>query len=302
MSDKYTFIAAEQANLDPAPSVQAMCVGLGVSRSGFYHWQHAEPSARQLRRAKLTRHVHAAFDAGRGTYGVRRVHAMLTRSADPEVASVSLDLVRAIMRDEDLAGCQPRAYKVTTRQDPDADPIRDRVGRDFTAQAPGVKLVGDITYIKTWQGWLYLATVIDCCTRQVVGWSMAEHMRTDLICDALTMAATRHRLAKGAIFHSDRGTQYTSTQFAAHLESLGMVGSMGRTGVCWDNALAESFFAALKNELVYRVVLPTRKKARRMIAEYIEVFYNRIRIHSALDYRTPVQVALGYQQNRTNAA
>ena len=302
MSDKYALIAAEQAMGEPAPSVSAMCAGLEVSRSGFYDWQRAEPSKRQRRRAKVTRHVHGAFEAGRGTYGVRRVHAILTRCTDPEVASASIDLVRAIMREEGLAACQPRAYKVTTEQDPDADPIRDRLHRDFTADTPGAKLVGDITYIKTWEGWLYLATVIDCCTKQVLGWSMADHMRTDLICAALTMAATRHQLAEGAIFHSDRGTQYTSAQFAKHLESLGIVGSMGRTGVCWDNALAESFFAALKNELVYRVVLPTRKKARRMVAEYIEVFYNRTRIHSGLGYKTPAQVALEYQQNRSNAA
>lgn len=302
MSDKYALIAAEQAMSGPAPSVSAMCAGLEVSRSGFYDWQRAVPSPRQLRRAKVTRHVHAAFEAGRGVYGVRRVHAVLTGSADPEVASASVDLVRSIMREAGLVACQPRAYKVTTEQDPDADPIRDRVQRDFTAEEPGVKLVGDITYIKTWQGWLYLATVIDCCTKQVLGWSMAPHMRTDLICDALTMAATRHQLAPGAIFHSDRGTQYTSTQFAKHLESLGIVGSMGRTGVCWDNAMAESFFAALKNELVYRVVLPTRKKARRLIAEYIEVFYNRTRIHSGIGYKTPAQVALEYQQHKTEAA
>lgn len=302
MSDKYALIAAEQAMGEPAPSVSAMCAGLEVSRSGFYDWQRAEPSKRQRRRAKVTRHVHGAFEAGRGTYGVRRVHAILTRCTDPEVASASIDLVRAIMREEGLAACQPRGYKVTTEQDPDADPIRDRLHRDFTADTPGAKLVGDITYIKTWEGWLYLATVIDCCTKQVLGWSMADHMRTDLICDALTMAATGHQLAEGAIFHSDRGTQYTSAQFAKHLESLGIVGSMGRTGVCWDNALAESFFAALKNELVYRVVLPTRKKARRMVAEYIEVFYNRTRIHSGIGYKTPDQVALEYQQNRSNAA
>lgn len=302
MSDKYALIAAEQATGEPAPSVSAMCAGLEVSRSGFYDWQRAEPSKRQRRRAKVARHVHGAFEAGRGTYGVRRVHAILTRCTDPEVASASIDLVRAIMREEGLVACQPRAYKVTTEQDPDADPIRDRLHRDFTADTPGAKLVGDITYIKTWEGWLYLATVIDCCTKQVLGWSMADHMRTDLICDALTMAATRHQLAEGAIFHSDRGTQYTSAQFAKHLESLGIVGSMGRTGVCWDNALAESFFAALKNELVYRVVLPTRKKARRMVAEYIEVFYNRTRIHSGLGYKTPAQVALEYQQNRSKAA
>ena len=144
MSDKYALIAAEQATDEPAPSVSAMCAGLEVSRSGFYDWQRCEPSPRQLRRAKITRHVHAAFEVGRGTYGVRRVHAILTGSSDPQVASASVDLVRSIMREEGLVACQPRAYKVTTRQDPNAEPVRDRVHRDFTAEQPGVKLVGDI--------------------------------------------------------------------------------------------------------------------------------------------------------------
>lgn len=302
MSEKFAFIAVEQAASEPAPSITGMCTALGVSRSGFYAWQQAEPSARQLRRAEVARHVQAAFDAGRGTYGVRRVHAILTRSTEPQVASASIDLVKSIMNELDLAACQPRAYKTTTVTDPDADPIADHVRRNFTAPTPGVKLVGDITYIRTWEGWLYLATVIDVCTRQVIGWSMADHMRTSLICDAVSMAAGRTELVPGAIFHSDRGTQYTSREYADHLSSLGVVGSMGRTGVCWDNAMAESFFAALKNELVYRVVLPTRAKARRLVAEYIEVFYNRQRIHSGLGYKTPYEVATEYQQNQTKAA
>lgn len=134
------------------------------------------------------------------------------------------------------------------------------------------------TYIKTWSGWLYLATVIDCCTREVIGWSMATHMRADLVCDAITMAHDKNAINPDAIFHSDRGTQYTSSQFATHLKTLNMRSSMGRRGQCWDNALAESFFAALKNELVYRTSFPTQDHARRAIAEYIEVFYNRIRI------------------------
>ena len=158
------------------------------------------------------------------------------------------------------------------------------------------------TYIRTWTGWLYLATVIDCCTREVIGWSMASHMRADLVCDAITMAHDKGAIKPGAIFHSDRGTQYTSSQFTRHLETLNMRSSMGRRGQCWDNALAESFFAALKNELVYRTSFPTQKHARSAIAEYIEVFYNRIRIHSALGYKTPAEVAADHQQTSTKAA
>jgi putative transposase len=304
VSDKFALIAAEQAaHHDDVLAVTSMCQALSVSRSGFYDWARAKPSARSVRRAKIGVHLKAAFALGRGTYGVRRVHAVLARSDDPEVSSVSVDLVRNLMQENDLHACQPRAYKVTTVQDEAAKPsFVDHVKRDFTATAPGTKLVGDITYIRTWAGWLYLATVIDCHSKAVIGWSMADHMRTDLICDAITMAAGNVDLAPGAVFHSDRGTQYTSTQFAAHLTKHKMTGSMGRTGVCWDNSMAESFFAALKNELIYRTAFTTRQSARRAIAEYIEVFYNRIRLHSGLGYRTPHEVGTEYLKNHSLAA
>lgn len=303
MSDKYALIAAEKADLANSCPAISMCAWLGVSASGFYEWASATPSARARRRALVTLHVRAAFTAGRGAYGVRRVHAVLTRCDDPSVSSASLQLVRAIMRENDLFACQPRAYRVTTERDDEATPaIADHLGRDFTAEAPGTKLVGDITYIRTWSGWLYLATVIDCHNKAVIGWSMATHMRTDLICDAITMAATNVDLAPGVVFHSDRGTQYTSAQFAEHLAKLGITPSMGRTGICWDNALAESFFGALKNELVYRTAFPTQNKARTAIAEYIEVFYNRQRLHSALGYRTPAEFTATYRQNISLAA
>ena len=303
MSDKYELIAAEKADPTSVYPVVSMCAWLAVSASGYYEWSTAAPSARARRRALATLHVRAAFTAGRGTYGVRRVHAILTRCDDPSVATVSLQLVRSIMREDGLVACQPRAYRTTTERDGQAAPvIADHLRRDFTADAPGTKLVGDITYIRTWTGWLYLATVIDCHNKAVIGWSMADHMRTDLICDAITMAATNVDLAPGAVFHSDRGTQYTSDQFAKHLKNFGITGSMGRTGICWDNALAESFFGALKNELVYRTAFPTQNKARTAIAEYIEVFYNRQRIHSALDYKTPAEFAATYKQNLSLAA
>lgn len=310
MSQRYALVVAEQDYYTSqaragAPveqlSVTRMCTALEVPSSGYYDWLKAEPSARAVRRVKVTEHVHAAFTAGRGAYGARRVHAILTRSQDPQVASVGLDLVRDIMREEDLVACQPRAYRVTTVREGEPE-VSDHVRRDFTAPAPGCKLVGDITYLRTWEGWLYLATVIDCHTKGVVGWSMAEHMRTDLICDAIDMAATNVDFTGGAVFHSDRGSQYGSDQFAKHLKNHGLTPSMGRTGVCWDNAMAESFFAALKNELVYRVVFPTREKARRAIAEYIEVFYNRQRLHSGLGYKTPLEVTNEYNQNQSNAA
>lgn len=303
MSEKYALIAAERADPTSPYPVINMCAWLEVSSSGFYDHLQAVESDRARRRTKIITHVRAAHQAGRGAYGVRRVHRVLARSQDPEVASASLKLVAAVMRELGLKGCQPRAYKTTTEPDPDATgQPADLVNRDFTADQPGTKLVGDISYIRTWTGWLYLATVIDCCTREVVGWSMATHMRTSLVCDALLMAAGRGSLQPGAIFHSDRGSQYTSAEFAVHLRVLNLRGSMGRRGQCWDNALAESFFASLKNELVYRTVFATQAKARAAVAEYIEVFYNRTRLHSGIGYQTPAEAAALHHQTVANAA
>jgi putative transposase len=303
MSEKFDLIAAEKADPTSSCPVIKMCAWLEVSTSGFYDHCDALPSARALRRTKIIDYVQAAYDLGREAYGVRRVHAVLQRSDDPEVASVSENLVRAIMAELGLVGCQPRAYKTTTQPDPEPPTApADLVGRDFTADTPGTKLVGDITYLRTWTGWLYLATVIDCCTREVVGWSMATHMRASLVCDAVSMAVRKGKVSAGAIFHSDRGSQYTSAEFATHLRNLDMRSSMGRRGQCWDNALAESFLASLKNELVYRTVFASQDRARRAVAEYIEVFYNRIRLHSRLGYKTPAEVAHSFQLNTVKAA
>ena len=205
------------------------------------------------------------------------------------------------MRELGLVACQPRPWRTTTIQDGEQTATPDLLGRDFTAEAPVCKLVGDITYIPTWSGWLYLATVIDCFNKEVIGHAMADHMRTSLVTDALEMAARNHGLAAGCIFHSDRGTQYTSTEFGEKLTSLHMRQSLGRTGCCYDNALAESFFAALKNERVHRTVYPTQNKAKQDIARYIEIFYNRRRLHSALGYRTPHKVRIEYSKEQLAA-
>lgn len=292
MSESYAFIAVENADPDCPWSVIKMCAWLEVSRSGFYEFLGRQPSSSERRRERLLVLIKAIFfEESRGTYGYRRVHAALLRAGE----QVCSELVRALMVGAGLVACQPRPFRTTTVADPAAAGTADHVGRDFTAEAPGVKLVGDITYVPTWEGWLYLGTVIDCYSKRIVGWSMANHMRTSLICDAIDMAAGNIILADECVFHSDRGSQYTSTQFHVHLTSHGITGSMGRTGVCWDNALAESFFAALKNELVHRTVFPTRQHARRAIAEYIEVFYNRQRLHSGLGYQTPTEIEQAYR-------
>jgi putative transposase len=293
VSDKYELIDAEYAESaagEPAPTITQMCAWLGVSRSGFYEWRSRPTSATAARRELLKIKIAALFASFDGTYGYRRLHAELLRGGE----QVGEELVRRLMRELGLVACQPRRFKTTTIADQQPAPIPDLVRRDFTADAPGTKLVGDITYIATWQGWLYLATVIDCFNREVVGYAMADHLRTSLVIDAIAMAARNHSLTPGCIFHSDRGSQYTSAEFAAALAALELRGSVGRTGTCFDNALAESFNGALKVERVHRTVYPTRRKAQHDIARYIEIFYNRRRIHSTLGYKTPHEVRIEY--------
>jgi putative transposase len=295
VSSVYEFIDGEKANY---PIVK-MCGWAGVSRSGFYEWRDRPASATAERRLELGGQVQQVFDDSEGTYGYRRVHAVLARrgiEAGPE-------LIRQIMRDLGLVACQPQPYRTTTVADRRrAAATPDRLGGEFTAEAPGTRLVGDITYIPTWQGWLYLATVIDCHTKAVVGWSMADHMRAGLVGDALTMAYGNIAIEPDCVFHSDRGTQYTSDEYRTLLENYRILPSVGRTGVCWDNALAESFFASLKVELVHRTAFPTRRHARRAIARYIEVWYNRRRLHSGLGYRTPQEVYDEFVQDKTQVA
>ena len=224
MIDKYELICAEKANYP----IAGMCDWIAVSRSGFYDWQARgrTPTAAQRRRSRLTRLITAAFTASRGTYGARRIVVVLANSGE----HVSARLVAKLMAQRQLKACQPRPWRRTTLPAGSLASRPDLIGRDFTAATPGTKLVGDVSYIRTWTGWLYLATVIDLATRKVIGWSMNTHMRTSLIVDALNMAAGTGTLKPGCIFHSDRGVQYCSVEYATALKSHGMVGSMGRTG------------------------------------------------------------------------
>jgi putative transposase len=230
--------------------------------------------------------IKAVFEANHGTYGYRRVHAVLARAGE----QVSDELVRQLMRELDLRACQPRPWRPTTTEADGQHRIPDLVQRDYTAPAPGLKLVGDITYIPTREGWVYLATVIDCFSKMVVGWAMADHYKTSLIQAAIDSAAGTIDIQPGCIFHSDRGSNYTSYEFATKLDNMGMRQSVGRTGVCWDNAMAESFFGALKNEWLNRITFLTRSDARQEVVTYIETFYNRRRLHSGLSYKTPLEV------------
>jgi putative transposase len=301
VTDKFEFIDAEYAVLPAggaghAPTMMQMCTWLEVSKSGYYEWRSRPESAAAARRELLKIKIKALFEANDETYGYRRIHAALVRGGE----QVSDELVRQLMRDLGLVPCQPRPRRSLTVQGA-AGPIPDLVNRDFTAGNPGEKMVGDITYIFTWEGWLYLATVIDCATRKLVGWAMGDNYRTPLISDAIKMAARNLDLPEGAIFHSDRGSNYTSAEFAGVLEDLKIRQSAGRTGICYDNALAESFNGALKVELVHRTVYPTRRKAREDIARWIELRYNRTRLHSVLGYRTPQEVLDEYLEMQAAA-
>jgi transposase InsO family protein len=263
-----------------------MCAWLDVSRSGYYEWRERPASATAQRRTLLAALVAEIFAGSHETYGYRRVHAALARRGE----HCSAELVRALMREQGLIPAQVRAFRPATTVAGDFRGIPDLVGRDFTAARPGVKLVGDITYIRTWEGFLYLATVIDCHSKAVLGWAMADHYRTELIKDAIRMATGTGLLQPNAVFHADRGSNYTSDEFGRFLTGLGIRRSVGRTGVCYDNAMAESFFSELKNEWLHRFVFTTRAKARRQVIRYIEGFYNRRRLHSALGYRPPLEV------------
>ncbi|MGR6924327.1 IS3 family transposase [[Actinomadura] parvosata] len=279
---KYELIDAEKAH----HKITRMCAWLGVSRSGYYEWRERPVSATAQRRTLLAVLVAEIFAGSHETYGYRRVHAALARRGE----HCSAELVRALMRGQGLIPAQVRAFRPVTTVQGDYRGIPDLVDRDFTADRPGIKLVGDITYIRTWEGFLYLATVIDCHSKAVLGWAMADHYRTELIKDAIRMAAGTGLLQPDALFHSDRGSNYTSDEFGCFLAGLDIRRSVGRTGVCWDNAMAESFFSVIKNEWLHRFVLTTRAKAKSQVIRYIEGFYNRRRLHSALGYRPPLEV------------
>jgi putative transposase len=302
VSGKYAFIDAEYATLAGdeacAPTITQMCEWLAVSKSGYYDWRERPQSEAAQRRELLKVKVKALFEANNEEYGYRRIHAALVRGGE----AVDDETVRRIMRELGLVPCQPKPWRRSlTEQDGQAGLIPDLVNRDFTADKPGRKMAGDITYIDTWEGWVYLATVIDCATRKIAGWAMDDNYKTPLISRAIEMAARNLDLPEGAVFHSDRGSNYTSAEFATVLTKLGITQSVGRTGICYDNALSESVNGTLKNELVYRTAYITRKAAMDDIARWIELRYNRTRLHSTLGYRTPQEVLDEYL-NRQEAA
>ena len=275
-----------------------MCGELGVSTAGFYAWRNRPPSARTVRDAVLTGLITAIHQRLHGNPGVRRVWAELTAAGQ----RISAKRVHRLMQAADLQGRHPKQWKVTTVMGDNPAPAPDLIGRKFTAAAPDTAWCGDITYIKTWDGWAYLATVIDLHSRALVGWALDTHMRTSLITDALVMAISRRQPAGSVIFHSDRGTQYTSGGFAKFCEKNDIRRSMGRTGTCYDNAVAESFFATYKKELIHTKPWPTLKRLRQETFLWIEGYYNTRRRHSTLGYLTPTEYELGFRSINELAA
>ncbi len=279
-------------------TVTFMCTQLGVSRSGYYAWRARAASARAREDATLTTLIRAAHAAGRGNPGVRRIRADLAASG----RRVSHKRVFRLMRAAGLAGRHPRAWKKTTVHGEHPVSAPDLIGRDFTAPQRDARWCGDITYVRTWIGWAYLATVIDLHSRAVVGWAVADHMRTSLVTDALAMAITHRAPAAGVIFHSDRGTQYTSKEFAEYCTARGVVRSLGRTGICYDNAVSESFFATYKKELVHTRPWPDIEYLRKATFDWIETYYNTRRRHSTLGYLTPAEYEQGIRSINQLAA
>ncbi|MDI3424370.1 IS3 family transposase [Streptomyces luteolus] len=278
----HPFIEAEKQG---GHNVKRACELLKVSRTAFYARRNGKPGLRAVRDAELTEKITAVHERSRGTYGAPRVHAVLKQ----EGAECGRRRVARLMRAAGLAGRHRRRRQVTTVSDPRAAARPDLVVRDFAPDAAALdtRWCGDITYVPTEEGWLYLATVIDIASRRVVGWATAEHLRTELVADALRSACRQRRPTRPVIFHSDRGCQYTSQQYAALAAELGIRLSVGRTGQCWDNALAESFFATIKRELLDAAVWPSRAAARTAIFVFIESWYNLHRLHSSLGYRSP---------------
>jgi putative transposase len=290
MSGIFAFIEAEKTT----HGVAFLCRLLKVARSSFYAWL-ASAKARAARKASddaLAHEITVIHLASRGTYGVPRVHAELRRLG----RRVNRKRVARLMHERNIEGAHRRRRRSLTQPDKRARPAPDLLSRDFTARLPGTKLVGDITFLPTAEGWLYLACWLDLATREVVGYAMADHHRASLVVDALKMAHGRGGLKPGCIAHSDRGSEYTSAEFRREVQELGLRQSCGRTGSCFDNAAAESFWALLKEEIGTRS-WPDRATARAEVFAFIETFYNRRRLrkHEVYGYLTPAEIRQRHQ-------
>ena len=281
---KYVFIAAEKASYP----VSLMCSALEVSRSGYYAWCGRSPSARAQSDRELTAEIRSIHEISERRYGSPRIHEELAAND----THVGRKRVARLMHEDGISARTKRRFVKTTDSNHDLAIAPNLLKRDFFSSAPNKVWVGDITYLDTHQGWLYLAVLIDLFSRRVVGWAMSESIDTALVMSALNMAVAQRSPARDLIVHSDRGSQYASHDHRKALRGIGAKCSMSRKGDCWDNAVAESFFASLRKELTNRVTFLTRDAARSQVFEYIEAFYNRARRHSTINYQSPVNFEL----------
>jgi transposase InsO family protein len=277
---KYTFIAAHTEQFP----VQRMCRVLGVGRSGYYAWQRRSPNSRAQANQALVELIRAEHQASRKTYGSPRIQMALQRKG---VACGRHRVARLMHQHGIYVQRRRKAHPVTTQRQPGVVPAPNRLNQDFSAPAPNRKWVSDFTYIETGEGWLYLAVVLDLFSRRVIGWAMSETMDTALVETALRMALLGRRPEAGLLHHSDQGSQYTSAAYLSCLTAASTQLSMSRVGNCYDNAVMESFFGTLKTECATSPFL-NRAQARTIIFEYMEVWYNRQRLHSTLGYVSPV--------------
>lgn len=260
-----------------------LCRALAVSVSGYYAWRTRAPSARAREDAALTDRIVTIHEQSRQTYGAPRIHAELAEQG----IHCGIKRVARLMRAASIVGCHRRRSVVTTIREEKADPAPDHLQRQFVAAAPNIRWTADITYVPTWAGFYYLAVVLDVFSRRIVGWAMADHLRTELVLAALEMALHNRRPDPGVIHHSDHGCQYTSLAFGTRCQEADVVPSLGSRGDCYDNAITEAFFATLECELLDRSTFRTHTQARTAIFDYIEGFYNPHRRHSALGYLSP---------------
>ena len=277
----FGFVLARKAE----HSIALMCRVLEVSRSGYHAWAARPLSARGAEDARLSARIGELHALRRGVYGSPRIWADLVLDDGEKIGRKR---VERLMRQAGLSGLITKKYKATTVRVPGVRVADDLLDRNFSADAPNQRWVADITYLRTWEGWLYLVAVQDLYSRRIVGWSMADHMRTELVSDALQMALARRRPSRGLIYHSDQGGQFVSLSFGQQARAAGIAQSMGSKGDCFDNAVAESFFATIKKELIHRRAWPTKAELRTEVFDYIEVFYNRERRHSTLGQQSPV--------------
>ena len=291
---RFVFIEAEKATYP----VRVLCRVLEVSAGGFYEWRRRRPGPRAQQDQALRVRIAAIHKQSEGCYGSPRIH----RELREQKHQVGRHRVARLMRQQGLSGLLRRRFRRTTDSQHDQPVAPHLLERRFTVSRPNEVWVADLTYIRTWEGWLYLAVILDLYSRRVVGYCLAEHLRVELVLGALEMALGRRRPEGPLMHHSDQGSQYAAALYQKKLSEAGLVCSMSRKGNCWDNAVVESFFGSLKTELIHRRVWPTRRSARSAIHAYIELFYNSQRRHSYLGYKSPVEYETLFEEQAALAA